>query len=699
MSDSAEKGSQGRDRILQIAQAAVLVGCIGFFCLRALHFERTAHGGFMIDDAYISLRHAENLVNGHGLNFNADERVEGYTNFLWTLLMAVPFLLGLPAVPFIKIAGVVAAAILMASVWSLVRRSCGSLAAMLIALALALDDRLAIMSTWGLEITFYPMLLGLSLLALFSGRVRLAAVLFAATCMTRMEGIILVPVVMLTLFSGADDLSEARSDSPRAMAPRSRRALTFLSVFLALFGSYFVLRWIYYSYPLPNTFYVKVGTPWDAAARGVSYVRSMLGRMGILYPAIASVPITAVLFVRHLVIARRAGRSPLELDAPSRERAALVGCGWVYLAFIIMVGGDVWAERFIYHALPVVLIAILVPFGIAAAAVAGRLRTTKARARAAISGATAAVLLAGLSANAEPYFNGDGISGWASLGIFLKGNSPKSAVIATCAAGALPYFSEMKAIDLLGLTDVHIAHQKVASLGQGTAGHEKQDPRYVLDRKPEFISTWVGRRGAMGRGFDEFFEYYRWYSLIGILDMGKRGLDTSRVHVVAPGASRDEIASLIKNDYAWGVAQRQASPQDAVVLPREKFASQLVDPLPATSDSIVGIKGPHRRAVVLFSLPFKFAPGEYSWKLRVALANGPREEGLCVLDAMKVQHDREEILDHVEIGSRALDSEADFEARFRVAETERDLTFLMRVLCEGKADVEIRSVIAVRRGE
>jgi hypothetical protein len=31
-----------------------------------------------------------NLVAGHGLVFNPGERVEGYTNFLWTLLMAVP---------------------------------------------------------------------------------------------------------------------------------------------------------------------------------------------------------------------------------------------------------------------------------------------------------------------------------------------------------------------------------------------------------------------------------------------------------------------------------------------------------------------------------------------------------------------------------------------------------------------------------
>ena len=37
---------------------------------------------FAIDDAYISLRYAENWANGYGPVFNPGERVEGYTNFL-----------------------------------------------------------------------------------------------------------------------------------------------------------------------------------------------------------------------------------------------------------------------------------------------------------------------------------------------------------------------------------------------------------------------------------------------------------------------------------------------------------------------------------------------------------------------------------------------------------------------------------------
>ena len=44
----------------------------------------------IVDDALISLVYARNLALGNGLVFNVGERVEGYTNFLWVLLIA-PF--------------------------------------------------------------------------------------------------------------------------------------------------------------------------------------------------------------------------------------------------------------------------------------------------------------------------------------------------------------------------------------------------------------------------------------------------------------------------------------------------------------------------------------------------------------------------------------------------------------------------------
>jgi arabinofuranosyltransferase len=45
---------------------------------------------WVCDDAYITFRTLDNLASGHGLRWNADERVQAYTHPLW-LLLHVPF--------------------------------------------------------------------------------------------------------------------------------------------------------------------------------------------------------------------------------------------------------------------------------------------------------------------------------------------------------------------------------------------------------------------------------------------------------------------------------------------------------------------------------------------------------------------------------------------------------------------------------
>src|SRR3989339_1269853 len=42
---------------------------------------------FIQDDAYTSLRYVKNFLEGKGLVFNEGERVEGYTNFLWIMIL------------------------------------------------------------------------------------------------------------------------------------------------------------------------------------------------------------------------------------------------------------------------------------------------------------------------------------------------------------------------------------------------------------------------------------------------------------------------------------------------------------------------------------------------------------------------------------------------------------------------------------
>ena len=51
------------------------------------------------EDAFISFRYARHFAEGHGLRWNVDEApVEGYTNFLWVVMMAAARRAGLDMV-------------------------------------------------------------------------------------------------------------------------------------------------------------------------------------------------------------------------------------------------------------------------------------------------------------------------------------------------------------------------------------------------------------------------------------------------------------------------------------------------------------------------------------------------------------------------------------------------------------------------
>lgn len=62
---------------------------------------------FTVDDAFISFRYAKHLAEGYGLVWNIGEySVEGYTNFLWVVIMAFIHLIKLDPALSAKIIGI-----------------------------------------------------------------------------------------------------------------------------------------------------------------------------------------------------------------------------------------------------------------------------------------------------------------------------------------------------------------------------------------------------------------------------------------------------------------------------------------------------------------------------------------------------------------------------------------------------------------
>ena len=85
---------------------------VALLLLLVFGLARAASLAWVCDDSFISIRYADNLLNGHGLVYNAGERVEGYTNLLWTLLLAALMYLGVTPLTAAKVPGIIAYAAL-----------------------------------------------------------------------------------------------------------------------------------------------------------------------------------------------------------------------------------------------------------------------------------------------------------------------------------------------------------------------------------------------------------------------------------------------------------------------------------------------------------------------------------------------------------------------------------------------------------
>jgi hypothetical protein len=71
------------------------------------------------------------------------------------------------------------------------------------------------------------------------------------------------------------------------------------------------------------------------------------------------------------------------------------------------------------------------------------------------------------------------------VGEWLGATYPKGTLVATNAAGSLPYYSDLPVIDMLGLTDRHIARARPDA--RQWIGHERGDGNYVLARRPAIV--------------------------------------------------------------------------------------------------------------------------------------------------------------------------------------------------------------------
>jgi hypothetical protein len=71
--------------------------------------------------------------------------------------------------------------------------------------------------------------------------------------------------------------------------------------------------------------------------------------------------------------------------------------------------------------------------------------------------------------------------------LFKQAFAAEQPLMAVDPAGGLPFWSELPALDMLGLNDYYLPRHPPPGLGQGPIAHELGDGRYVLNRRPDLV--------------------------------------------------------------------------------------------------------------------------------------------------------------------------------------------------------------------
>jgi hypothetical protein len=435
-------------------RAAALVIALPALIIFALAVLRTsvAIGGiryfWLDDDQMISMRYARNLASGEGLVFNPGERVEGYTNPLWTLLLAGIHVLPIHDGHTSLVAKLVALALVAGVVWL----SCALLLEIepsarpllpIVTLAVAYSYDVVYWAANGYETPLLTALFTWAALRILRERGRPSVLT-----------IVLVGVLPIVR-SDAFHLSAMLGILALAIADRPRQVALRMSFAALLPIAHLLVRHGYYGEWLPNTFHLKVGGLDHRVGRGLVYVETFATRYALFL---------AIAFVGAYVLR-------------DRFRAWTLAAAGVVALYCLAVGGDVFAgSRFFAAVVPVLMVA--------AVATVGRIERPEMRRAALVAFSLVAVVtgvhrVSDLDDNLEPYREG------VFAGVALRAHARKDAVVAVVAAGNVPYFSHLRAIDTLGKADRAIARSTV--IHPGIIGHNKFDYEEVLGvRKPDF---------------------------------------------------------------------------------------------------------------------------------------------------------------------------------------------------------------------
>ena len=463
----------------------------------------------LFDDAMISMRYARNLSAGYGPIWNPGGiRVEGYTNPLWVVFMAFLHFIPFPASKMSLLIQISGAIFLMANlvfVNKITERLSGSTLSAL--LAVTLTAFYTPLNNWGLqgmEVSVLVLIVSISVW-LVLGNLRknrfsywIYLILGISTLIRVDMAVIYLIILIFQLVALPDH--------------RRQNIIWGLGLFAFFILGQSVFRILYYGNPLPNTYYLKMS--------GYPFFLRIIRGLYVLFQFVWQLNWVLFIFPLIILVYRR-----------DREVWLLFLVFFAQIAYSIYVGGDAWehkggSNRYISIVMPIYFVLFVYTAYMIKTAIVDRLFKSFKHTETLTNLVMIIFIFASL-VNFNIILNFRSLERWILLRqpLFIEGNKEyvqianalnkitgPEASIAVVSAGAIPYFTDLESIDLLGKNDPIIAHEPphgvsgLRSIGEFRPGHNKWDYDYSIgELKPDVIVQLWGDKDTAEAYIEKYY--------------------------------------------------------------------------------------------------------------------------------------------------------------------------------------------------
>ena len=496
---STEKAATGT---LRAFSAIALLACLARIVLSHYVFRN------FVDDAYIYLRYTENWSEGHGLVYNAGERVIAFTSYLFVILFgAIDKITGtLAATTVLKVFNLAMFGAYCAVLWRYLDRTRSLYWATAIFLLFYFPFIDATIS--GMESTLFLLIIAGTLLALRKGRFEIAVVLSAVAVITRPEGAMLLIPVCLVAFGHL------------SWKQRGRAALAAAAILSAVL----VPLWVYFGTVLPHSMLAKSGHVTESNWAGIPtspQTKALLCALGMSdsfyleLPAIirmAFLAVFVVLLVAFVAAVVRAWRN--------KDWSIIVAAAFYLLVVAFYTVGHPVRIFSWYTIAPAVCFALVAIYGIEELAQhveSLRWEWTVAGLAAVLCAASIAIALPPRVRSVENH-----VGDLSRVGERIDHDYPDADSLLIADIGIIGYTTDLRIIDLAGLVSpLSVAQENGHKLSFATIVERSQPDVICLKNDPLEADT-ISESSLLHRTFDDEPQKNRFLQAYAPVDLGSQ---------------------------------------------------------------------------------------------------------------------------------------------------------------------------------